>query len=202
MHKEELEERLLALAAINPLFITSHTGKDHFTFEQNVELLSLSEQISISTGVSIMHETHRGKFSFAAHHTKSYLEKLPWLKLTLDISHWFTVAESYLQDQSAAVDLALAHTVHIHSRVGSTQGPQVDDPRNIEGQNALKRHLIHWDQIVWRQKNKGTKQLTFTPEFGPYPYMAAKKTDIEATTHQWTINNYMKDLLKSRYNAG
>jgi len=201
-HKEELEQRLSALVKISPQFITSHTGKDHFTFDQNVELLSLAEKISTASGVSILHETHRGKFSFAAHVTKAYLEKLPELQLTLDISHWFTVAESYLQDQKPAVDLALEHTAHIHSRVGFTQGPQVNDPRNAEGQAALQHHLTYWDQAIEFQKNRGTQQFTFTPEFGPYPYMTSKQSHPEATQHQWDINNYMKDLLKSRYYAG
>jgi sugar phosphate isomerase/epimerase len=200
-HKEEMEQRLSALIKINPLFITSHTGKDHFTFDQNVELLSLAERMSNVSGVSILHETHRGKFSFAVHLMRPFLEKLPELKLTLDISHWFAVAESYLQDQKPALDLALAHTAHIHSRVGSTQGPQVNDPRNQEGQAALQQHLICWDRVIELQKNRGAQQFTFTPEFGPYPYMATKETNMDAAKHQWDINNYMKDILKSRYYA-
>jgi sugar phosphate isomerase/epimerase len=201
LHQQELEQRLSALTALKPLFITSHTGKDHFSFEQNVALLSHAEQISGSTGIPVLHETHRGKFSFAAHLTKAYLEQLPWLKLTLDISHWFTVAESYLEDQAEAVNLALSRTGHIHSRVGFTQGPQVNDPRDIKWQEALEQHLKQWDKVLQLQKEKGTKQFTFTSEFGPFPYMASKPEGVSAAKHQWDINNYMKDLLKSRYYA-
>lgn len=198
-HQQELQQRLLASAKNNPLFITSHTGKDHFSFEQNVALLTLAQQISEDTGVPVLHETHRGKFSFAAHLTMAYLERLPWLDLTLDISHWFAVAESYLDDQPEALDLALSRTAHIHSRIGSTQGPQVNDPRHPEWKETLEQHLKCWDKVVGIQEKKGSKQFTFTTEFGPFPYMAPKTNDPAA--HQWELNNYMKDLLKTRYYA-
>jgi hypothetical protein len=200
-HKKELESRLLSQSQLRPLFITSHTGKDHFSFEQNLELLSLAEQISSSTGIKILHETHRGKFSFAAHVTQAFLKELPWLNLTLDISHWFNVAESFLQDQTEALELALSRTQHIHSRIGFTQGPQVPDPRNPEWQDALEQHLKCWDKVIALQETKAAPYFTFTAEFGPFPYLSCKPGDLSAAEHQWNINNYMKDLLKSRYHA-
>jgi sugar phosphate isomerase/epimerase len=199
LHKNEMEKRLFALAAADPLFITSHTGRDHFSFEQNVELLTRAEEISLLTGVPVMHETHRGKFSFAAHSTRTFLERLPWLKLTLDVSHWYTVAESYLQDQQESLELALFHTSHIHSRVGFTQGPQITDPRYHEWQEALQHHLTCWDKVITIQQNEGSQRFTFTSEFGPYPYMASSIAANAVSGCQWDLNNYMKDLLKGRY---
>jgi len=198
-HSNEMETRLKALTAADPLFITSHTGKDHFSFDQNVNLLCMAEEISKLSGVPIFHETHRGKFSFAAHITKAFLERLPWLQLTLDVSHWFTVAESYLQDQKEALELALAHTAHIHSRVGFTQGPQITDPRYHQWQEALQHHLSCWDQVLLLQMADGRRQFTFTSEFGPYPYMASSVAPNAMTGCQWDLNNYMKDMLKGRY---
>jgi hypothetical protein len=200
-HKEEMEQRLRALTAIKPLFITSHTGKDHFSFEQNVELLSLAQEIGLSEGTEVFHETHRGKFSFAAHLTAPYLEQLPWLKLTLDISHWYAVAESYLADQDKALAMALSRTAHIHSRIGFTQGPQVPDPRNPEWQEALNHHLLCWDKVFKLRETEGAEQFTVTPEFGPFPYMALQIMPEAAALHQWDVNHYMKDLLKNRYQA-
>jgi len=200
-HKKELVTRLNALAVANPMFITSHTGKDHFSFKQNIELLLLAEEISTTTGIKILHETHRGKFSYASHVTESFLKELPWLKLTLDISHWFTVAESYLDDQTEAVELALSRTHHIHSRVGFSQGPQVIDPGYPEWQPAVDNHLKYWDKVIAMRKENNEKQFTFTSEFGPFPYMSTLPANISAEAHQWNINYYMKELLKSRYYA-
>ncbi|MDB5111317.1 MAG: Sugar phosphate isomerase/epimerase [Mucilaginibacter sp.] len=199
-HIEEFEQRLGAMALAKPLFITSHTGKDHYTIDQNIQLLSLAQKISSETGVPIIHETHRGKFSFAAHITKTYLEKLPWLRLTLDISHWFNVAESYLTDQPVAVELALQHTDHIHSRIGYTEGPQVNDPRCDEWRETVDHHLNCWDRVIAIQKAKEKPVFTFTSEFGPFPYMNHEIKTKNPVSDQWDINVYMKDLLKKRYN--
>lgn len=199
-YAKEYELRLRSAATANPLFITSHTGKDFFSFEQNEQLLNLAQKIGDEKGVKIVHETHRGKFSFAAHITRAYLEKLPWLKLTLDISHWFAVAESYLADQAGAVDLALAHTDHIHARIGYVNGPQVNDPRAPEWEDVVQKHLLLWDKVLDMHKNNGREQLTFTTEFGPFPYMQLLPYTEIPVVSQFKINEYMLNLLKKRYN--
>jgi hypothetical protein len=57
--------RLRSLATAKPLFINSRTGKDYYSFEQNRELIKLAKTVSTETGVAVVHETHRGKLSFA-----------------------------------------------------------------------------------------------------------------------------------------
>ncbi len=128
-HAAEYEMRLRKLAAASPEFISSQTGRDFFEFEDNLSLLALAAQISEETGVGIIHETHRSKLSFAANITRRFLEKIPAMRLTLDISHWFCVHERFLFDQEEALNLAVQRTNHIHARVGSTQGSQITDFR-------------------------------------------------------------------------
>lgn len=198
-HIKEYDERLRMTAAAKPVFITTHTGRDFFTFEQNEQLLNLAQKISQETGVRILHETHRGKFSFAAHLTQVYLEKLPWLRLTLDVSHWFAVSESYLTEQTATVDLALSRTDHIHSRIGYAHGPQVNDPRSPEWKDVVEKHLALWDEVVSRHQNNDAEFFTFTSEFGPLPYMQLQPFTDKPLADQWEINEYMLNLLKNRY---
>src|SRR5882724_3322462 len=81
--------------------INSQTGKDFFSFEQNKKLIDSATL----TGLNIVHETHRNKFSFAAHVTKQYLLRNPELRITLDASHWVCVSESYLEDHEEAIEL-------------------------------------------------------------------------------------------------
>ena len=200
-HLQQYEFHLSRIAALQPLFINSQTGKDYFTFQQNVQLIELARDISNTTGVPVYHETHRGKFSFAAHVTHQYLELLPHLNLTLDISHWFAVAESFLEDQSQAVATALPRSFHIHARVGHTQGPQVTDPRAREWEDTMQQHLQYWDRIVTLHKQSHRKLLTITPEFGPLPYMPSLPYTRQPIADQWEINSYMRKLLKRRYGA-
>ncbi|WP_235884611.1 sugar phosphate isomerase/epimerase family protein [Pedobacter hiemivivus] len=191
-HQQEYEERLHKLAALKPLFINSHTGRDFFSWEQNCSLLDSAQKIEKETGVRIVHETHRSRFAYAAHVTAPFLNQRPELQLTLDVSHWCAVAESLLQDQPEAVNLAIKHTAHIHARVGFAQGPQVADPSLPEYAEALAFHLNCWDKVVENYKGD---ILTITPEFGPIPYMPHHLPQ----ERQWQNNLYIMNLLKNRY---
>lgn len=200
LHKENYRKHLYNLAEAKPLFINAQTGKDYFTFKDNSELINIAFQVKKETGIPVVHETHRGKFSFAAHITREYLEKVPDLMLGLDISHWCNVAESLLKDQSETLDLALLRTRHIHARVGYAEGPQITDPRLPEWEETMNFHLSCWDKVFENFKNLKKEYLTITPEFGPYPYMVHLPFTQMPVANQWEINLYMKELLKARYN--
>jgi hypothetical protein len=192
IHFETYLDWLHKIRPYQPLKINSQTGKDFFSLEQNTVLLNAAADFTELTGIAVCHETHRSKFSFAAHITKNYLDHLPSLRITFDVSHWLCVAESFLEDQQPAVWQALERSDHIHSRVGYQQGPQVPDPRLPEWQEALEKHMVWWDIIAQRHEQEG-HVLTITPEFGPFPYSS------QPVNNQWAINIYMMQLLKKRY---
>lgn len=196
-HKKEYRERLLNLASADPMFINSQTGKDFFSFEQNAELIKIADDVSKQTGKSIIHETHRGKFSYAAHVTFEYLTRLPDLRIGFDVSHWCAVAESYLYDQPQAVNLAIRRADHIHARIGFPEGPQIPDPRAPEWKEAVDIHVSWWKRIVERNRAEGKTVLTITPEFGPYPYMTILPHTRQPIANQWEVNVYMMNMLKS-----
>ncbi len=198
-HKTEYCSRLINLATANPLFINSQTGKDFFTFKQNAELIQIASEVSQQYGIRIIHETHRGKFSFAAHITTEYLTRIPGLRLGFDLSHWCNVAESFLHDQQPAVDLAISRADHIHARVGFPEGPQVPDPRVPEWQEAVDIHTGWWKRIVENHRKAGWPVFTITPEFGPFPYMTSMPFTQQPISNQWDINVYMMNMLKSQF---
>ena len=196
IHKKAYEKRLRHLAAAKPLFINTQTGKDYFSFEENKSLIELAANIQRETGITIIHETHRGKFSFAAHITKSFLQQIPYLQLTLDISHWCNVAESFLHDQKDAVELAIERTHHIHARVGYTEGPQVPDPKDDLWKDALEQHLRWWQQVVNHKLKTGMQSVTITTEFGAPPYTVLLPQTHEPISRQWENNIFMMQYLK------
>jgi len=197
-HLADYKHTLERAAALRPARINSHTGKDHIGKEPNERFLALADSISRATGVPIVHETHRGRFSFAAHITKEYLDRLPYVRLALDISHWCAVHESMLGDQRTTVDLALQRTDHIHARIGHPEGPQVNDPRAPEWKNIVQQHLAWWDVVVASHRERN-QPLTITMEFGPPDYMPTQPYTRQPVADQWAVNKYMFDLLKSRY---
>jgi sugar phosphate isomerase/epimerase len=190
------------LNKINPYLvekINSQTGKDFFNYILNEEIISEATKTR-KNKIKVVHETHRNKFSFAAHVTRQYLVRNPGLRITLDASHWVCVAESLLEDQQEAMALAIDRTDHIHARVGYPEGPQVSDPRMKEHELVLEKHLGWWDRVV-EKKKKQNEILTITPEFGPHPYMVNTPTTGTPISDQWEINVWMMDMLKEIYKS-
>lgn len=183
-----------------PLYINCHSGKDYFSMEENLKFLELTTKTQQETGVPIYHETHRGRMLFAAHIAKQFIEKHPALQLTLDISHWCNVHESLLQDQQEAVALALAHTSHIHSRIGHAEGPQVPDPRAPEWEREVQAHFNWWDKVMARKKQEGGVMTVLT-EFGPPNYMWTQPYTKQVLSDQWAINVHMMEVFRKRYQA-
>jgi len=167
--------------------INSQTGRDFFSFDHNKKLIDEASRFTKETCIQVVHETHRNKLLFAAHVAKEYLERIPNIKITLDASHWVCVAESFLEDQPQAIELALEKTEHIHVRVGYPEGHQVPDPRVNEWKYALNAHLNWWDEIAER-KRKGNTSLTITPESSPYPYMVLVPETGRNICNQWDVN--------------
>lgn len=151
------------------------------------------------SGIPVYQETHRNKWSYAAHVVKPILEKYPDTLLTFDVSHWFCVSESYLEDQQPAIEKALIHTRHIHARVGHTEGPQVYEPAAAEFAGALNAHLAIWDRYVALRREAGAAVCTITPEFGPPPYLVFANRSGTPQQEQWRVNLWMKDFLQQRY---
>jgi sugar phosphate isomerase/epimerase len=183
---------------LKPLYVNCHSGKDYFTSAQAEQFFIMTKEVSKNTGVPIYHETHRGRLLYSAPITCGYLETHSDLQITLDISHWCCVHESYLEDQIYAVQLALSRTGHIHARIGHPEGPQVSDPRAPEWDKAVKAHFAWWDKVVERRRKEG-KQITILTEFGPPDYMPTLPYTRQPVANQWEINAYMMKVLRERY---
>ena len=183
----------------NPILINSHTGRDYFSFRQNLELIDIAQEFSEKHGVPVLHETHRGRLGFSPGHLKEYIDARPGLAITADFSHWVCVTESFLENFSETLQEAIGHTRHVHARVGYEEGPQVPDPRAPEWQFAVDRFLHWWDKIVLSRKQAGASMIGFTTEFGPPPYMPVIPFTRQPVADQFVINCYMKDLLRDRY---
>jgi hypothetical protein len=200
-YEADYEKYLRNLAEAKPIFINSQSGKDYFSIERNVNIIHIADQIADETGIPIVHETHRGKFSYAISVMLPYLDRLPELRLCADFSHWCAVSESLLEwpEQETILRTIMGRVDHVHARVGWQQGAQVSDPRAPEFEEALNRHLQWWDMIVEQNSLAGRKRMTFTPEFGPFPYMPSLPYVKQPLANQWATNSHMMHLLRERY---
>jgi sugar phosphate isomerase/epimerase len=197
-HLDQFTNSLEKAAAGKPVYINCHSGRDHFSFDQNKAFIDLTTSVSKSTGVPIYHETHRSRILYAAPVARQFMEKLPDLRITFDVSHWCNVHESLLDDQRETLAMALERADHIHARIGHPEGPQVNDPRAPEWKDAVAAHFAWWDTIVERKKKEG-RLMTFLTEFGPVDYMPALPYTRQPLADQWEINRHMMDTLRARY---
>lgn len=202
-HFDHFKKMLDAIAGNTiqrPLYINCHSGRDHFSFGQNKQFIDYTTRVAKQSGITICHETHRSRILYSAPIARQFIEKIPELKLTFDVSHWCNVHESFLHDQQETVNLALERVEHIHARIGHPEGPQVNDPRAPEWETAVKTHFGWWDKVVERKKKSG-QRLTILTEFGPPDYMPTLPYTRQPLANQWAINVHMMQLLRKRYQS-
>ena len=200
-YKERLTNRLNFLVGLQPNAINSHTGKDFFDFDANVDILHLTEEIASKSGIPIWHEIHRGRFSFHLRTLLDYLNIFPNLKLIADLSHFCVVSESDLSDQHELLTRIYPNIQHIHARVGFEQSPQVNHPFAPEWKKHLDRYTTWWNEIIQLQSQKGNAHFTITPEFGPFPYMPQAPFTQSPLANQWDLNTEMKRYLHENVKA-
>ena len=193
-----MEKSLTELAALQPSFINSHTGKDYYSFDDNCRVIEAALTIGSKTGVRILHETHRGRFSFHAASLLAYLKKFPELELVGDFSHFCTVSESMLQEQTEVIEQIIPHVAHLHARVGHEQSPQVSDPFAPEWENHFALFEGWWQQVVHFNQKADRPRFSITPECGPFPYMPTEPYSQRLLGNQWEINCTMMRHLKRK----
>ena len=197
-HAKQLCKRLTELAHYQPLQINSHTGLDHFSVSQNRSLLIMAEEISRKNNITICHETHRRRFAYAAHRMAHYSELQP--PLTLDISHWFCVAESYLDDQREAIANILPWVKQLHLRIGHKQGPQLASLQGDYAKEAISQHFTVWNELA-KLYNGRDIVLPATLEMGPPPYMPLVPTGKNKREWQFELNCQLLKIFKQSIDA-
>ena len=181
-----------------PLFISSHTGSEWFSFNDNLRIFQAAEELGSKYGLPVRHETHRGRALFALNLTLPFLRALPDLRLTADFSHWFCVHEGNLENQQESLSFVMERARHIHARVGFDQGPQISDPRNVSHKRWLDRSMELWKGIISHAESVGETTMTITPEFGPPSYTPLNGISPEPVSDAWEMNSWMHRFLKEQ----
>ena len=195
---ESLNTALLNAVELEPLLVNIHCGKDYWTLEENLQVISAAQNIAKNLELEITHEIHRARATFCTTSTMEIIKSLPEIKFTADFSHWCCVHNSLLHDQKDIVNHVIERSCYIHARVGNAITPQITDPRAPECAKAVDAHIMWWKRIVKHNKNKKTELLPICSEFGPPEYMTTLPFTNEPIADQWEINCYMKDMFKEQ----
>jgi hypothetical protein len=190
------EENLQKIIAWNPVKINSHTGSDYWTVEQNKAFIEVTTKASKESGIPIVHETHRSRFSYSLPLTLEMINKVADMRLNLDISHWMVVHEQLIGLKDPILQQILPRVDHIHARVGFAEGPQVNNPAAPEWKAALNTHLDIWENII---RNSGQDVYTITTEFGPPPYLPTVPFSNVPIADQWEANVFIMKAIQARF---
>jgi len=190
------EENLQKIISWNPVKINSHTGSDYWTLEENKAFIDITTKASKESGIPIVHETHRSRFSFNVPLTVEMVKLAPELRLNLDISHWMVVHERLIGLKDPLLQQILPRVDHIHARVGFAEGPQVNNPAAPEWKSELDTHLDIWEHIIRRADQE---VYTITTEFGPPPYLPTVPFSNVPIADQWEANVFIMKAIKARF---
>lgn len=199
-HVASLRQQVLRAAELEPVLINSHSAADRMPFDDQLRFFEAALELEQRTGLKIAHETHRGRAFFTPWSTAAVLKRLPELHVGADLSHWAVACEALPELDDADVQLALSRAVHIHGRVGAQETPQVSDPRAPEFATEVQRFLDLWLAIAAQRKAAGATQFTFTPEFGPPPYLQTLPYTRQPVADLWDINLWMFQTFQQHFN--
>jgi hypothetical protein len=120
--------------------------------------------------------------------------------VTADFSHFTNVAENDMRKPpySDMMDIAIERADHIHARVGSSEAPQVADPRVGSGLKWTELFESWWDRIVEARLAEGRQWLTVNAEFGPPPYQPAHP-DGAPLSDIWDVCLWTSDRFRDRW---
>lgn len=190
------ETGLKEILTWNPVKVNNHTGNDFWTEDQNLDFIKIADTYSKKSGIPIIHETHRCRFSYNLPAAVSMLERFPDLKYNLDISHWMVVHERLIQKDNPFLQKIMPAVQHIHARVGFAEGPQINNPAAPEWENAVKVHLDIWEEII---RNSQDEIFTITTEFGPPPYLPTIPFTNQPIADQWEANVFIMKAIQARF---
>jgi hypothetical protein len=116
-------------------------------------------------------EIHRSASLFHPSVLDAVLAAFPDIPLTLDLSHFVLVSERLVDPDTDALGRWAENCVHLHTRVGTEETPQVADPRHPESAAYLDAFERWWDMVWSAQRRRGLTVSSLTPEYGGDPYL-------------------------------
>ncbi|MHA6482436.1 sugar phosphate isomerase/epimerase family protein [Paenibacillus sp. strain BS8-2] len=161
--------------ALGVQYANAQVANSFVTGDSAIQLLDELVKSSARVGIPMFVETHRGKITQDLLRTLLYLEALPELRLTLDLSHYVLAGEMTMEEDISVADQRFQslfmRSSCIHGRISNGQQIQLaieeagDDP-------CSARFVLWWSQCMqnWMKEAVPGDVLPFVCELGPPPY--------------------------------
>lgn len=202
-HIDSFNAQVSASRTLQPILINSHSGQDGWDEALSKKFFTEALALEATLEIPVAHETHRGRILFNPWVTLRLLKQFEKLHLCCDLSHWVCVCERLLDSELDNLQLCVERSIHLHTRVGYEEGPQVPDPRAPEYQLQLESHERWWQSIWDAQSTRKQAISTVTPEYGPPPYLHTLPYSNMAVADLWEICNWQaqrdRAMFEKRY---
>jgi len=148
--------------------------KDNFVIGQPaINLLQGLVAAAKDAGMPFFAETHRGIITQDLHRTVEYVQAIPGLRLTLDLSHYVLAGEmgSYSEKGEELFNQLLPRTGSVHARVSNGEQIQIDI--GPEGNHPMVKHFKRWwstGMRHWAGQARPGDIFPFISELGPAGY--------------------------------
>lgn len=198
-HVESFRSQVAMSQALQPLLVTSHSGRDGWDEGANSSFFEQAIEVERALGLPVAHETHRGRVLYNPWVTSRLLDQFEHLMVCCDFSHWVCVCERLLETEMSIIRQCAQRCIHLHARVGYEEGPQVPDPRAPEYQRHVEAHERWW-QLIWEtQASQGRAVSTLTPEFGPPHYLHTLPYTQAPVADLWEICDWQAERQAARF---
>ena len=201
-HLASFRAQVQDAVSAQPLLINAHTGSDAWSLDEAKRFYDGALAVERAAGVTVCHETHRGRYFYSPWVTRDLIKCFPDLRLCCDFSHWVCVAERLIDSELPIIRLCAELAGHVHARVGYEEGPQVPDPRAPEYLGHVEAHERWWDLVWQAQQARGMTVSTLTPEFGPPAYLHTIPHTNAPVADLWAICAWQAKRQAERFAAG
>lgn len=199
VHVASFKEQVEKALEVGADRVNCYGGEDAFSDAQAIEFFTRCEEFVAETGADVVWETHRGRAMFNPWRTAAICAAVPSMRLCLDFSHWTCVCERLINDCDDTLQAAVDRVGHVHARVGSSQAPQVTDPRAPEHKDALEWFQGWWQKMWDGQLAQGAAELSICPEFGPIPYMPSQPYTMQPVADLPQVCDWMAAELSKQF---
>lgn len=181
-------------------------GLHHLNFQPNVRTGDIREAVRLLEGwralaaevdFPVHIETHRGRLTNDLFFTLELLRHCPWLKLTVDLSHYVVGGEMTLPIDAlhqGAIDAVLDHAAAFHGRVATSE--QVQAEIGFPQNRPWVEQFSAWWRLGfanWRARAGEDEELSFMAELGPRPY-AVTDAENRDLSNRWQDSLALRDL--------
>ena len=207
---DKLVSRMEQAKELGALYANIQPG-DAFTIGS--EAVSFLEHVMSEAdriGLPCLFETHRGRITQDLLRTVEYLQALPDMRLTVDLSHYVLAGEMFIGmgdriDIDPRVDTyfdtLLQRCSCIHMRVSNAQQIQVDIGNDTQSNLLVEKYVAWWKQAVlyWQKEAKPGDILPLVSELGPADY-AITRSDAnsrEEISDRWQQSLVLKKIVEN-----